>query len=634
MSHHKPDAGTVQILKDVANKLRISSIEMTNASNSGHPTSCCSAAEIMSVLFFNVMKYKVSDPRCPASDRFVLSKGHAAPILYAAWKEAGLYTREDLLSLRKIDSDLEGHPTPRLPFVDVATGSLGQGLSSAAGMAWVAKNMDKSSFRTYCLIGDGESSEGSIWEAMAFASHYQLDNLVAVIDVNRLGQSEAAPLQHQMDVYEARAKAFGWNALVVDGHDVEALCKAFAVAATTKGQPTCIVAKTFKGYGLEGISDEDNWHGKPLGAKAQAYIDALTQKIVNLHDNGGLKPLAPEDALEVLEGTPAHPPHLLSQQPEYKHGDKIATRAAYGTALQKMGKGYDRVIALDGDTKNSTFSIKFRDAYPSRFIECFIAEQNLVGVAIGAASRDRTVAFVSTFAAFLSRAYDQIRMGAISMTNCNFVGSHAGVSIGEDGPSQMALEDIAMFRSIPGATVFYPGDAVSCERAVELAANTKGICFIRTSRPNTEVIYDNEEEFRVGGGKIVRKSGSDKALIIGAGVTLYEGLTAANELEAEDIQVRVMDPFTIKPIDAKLIVENAKQCGGRIITVEDHYPEGGLGDAVASVVAQHPGDKLLLKKLAVTGVPRSGPSEVLLDTFGISARCVAQAVRQILKCQC
>lgn len=634
MSHHKPDAGTVQILKDVANKLRISSIEMTNASNSGHPTSCCSAAEIMSVLFFNVMKYKVSDPRCPASDRFVLSKGHAAPILYAAWKEAGLYTREDLLSLRKIDSDLEGHPTPRLPFVDVATGSLGQGLSSAAGMAWVAKNMDKSSFRTYCLIGDGESSEGSIWEAMAFASHYQLDNLVAVIDVNRLGQSEAAPLQHQMDVYEARAKAFGWNALVVDGHDVEALCKAFAVAATTKGQPTCIVAKTFKGYGLEGISDEDNWHGKPLGAKAQAYIDALTQKIVNLHDNGGLKPLAPEDALEVLEGTPAHPPHLLSQQPEYKHGDKIATRAAYGTALQKMGKGYDRVIALDGDTKNSTFSIKFRDAYPSRFIECFIAEQNLVGVAIGAASRDRTVAFVSTFAAFLSRAYDQIRMGAISMTNCNFVGSHAGVSIGEDGPSQMALEDIAMFRSIPGATVFYPGDAVSCERAVELAANTKGICFIRTSRPNTEVIYDNEEEFRVGGGKIVRKSGSDKALIIGAGVTLYEGLKAANELEAEGIQVRVMDPFTIKPIDVKLIVENAKQCGGRIITVEDHYPEGGLGDAVASVVAQHPGDKLLLKKLAVTGVPRSGPSEVLLDTFGISARCVAQAVRQILKCQC
>lgn len=336
----------------------------------------------------------------------------------------------------------------------------------------------------------------------------------------------------------------------------------------------------------------------------------------------------------MLEGTPAHPPHLLSQQPEYKHGDKIATRAAYGTALQKMGKGYDRVIALDGDTKNSTFSIKFRDAYPSRFIECFIAEQNLVGVAIGAASRDRTVAFVSTFAAFLSRAYDQIRMGAISMTNCNFVGSHAGVSIGEDGPSQMALEDIAMFRSIPGATVFYPGDAVSCERAVELAANTKGICFIRTSRPNTEVIYDNEEEFRVGGGKIVRKSGSDKALIIGAGVTLYEGLKAANELEAEGIQVRVMDPFTIKPIDAKLIVENAKQCGGRIITVEDHYPEGGLGDAVASVVAQHPGDKLLLKKLAVTGVPRSGPSEVLLDTFGISARCVAQAVRQILKCQC
>jgi len=634
MSHHKPDAGTVQILKDVANKLRISSIEMTNASNSGHPTSCCSAAEIMSVLFFNVMKYKVSDPRCPAADRFVLSKGHAAPILYAAWKEAGLYTREDLLTLRKIDSDLEGHPTPRLPFVDVATGSLGQGLSSAAGMAWVAKNVDKSSYRTYCLIGDGESSEGSIWEAMAFASHYALDNLVAVIDVNRLGQSEAAPLQHQTDVFEARARAFGWHALVVDGHDVEALCKAFAVAAATKGQPTCIVAKTFKGQGLEGIADEDNWHGKPLGSKAQGYIDHLTQQIVNLHDNGGLKALGPEDALDVLEGTPAHPPHLLSQAPEYKAGDKIATRAAYGTALQKMGKGYDRVIALDGDTKNSTFSIKFRDAFPARFIECFIAEQNLVGVAIGAASRDRTVAFVSTFAAFLSRAYDQIRMGAISMTNCNFVGSHAGVSIGEDGPSQMALEDIAMFRSIPGATVFYPSDAVSCERAVELAANTKGICFIRTSRPNTEVIYGNEDEFRVGKGSVVRRSNDDKVLVIGAGVTLYEGLKAADILAEEGVGVRVLDPFTIKPIDAELIIKHAKECGGRIITVEDHYPEGGLGDAVASVVAQHAGGKMVLRKLAVTGIPRSGPSAVLLDTFGISANCVAQAARQILKCQC
>jgi len=633
MSHHKPDAGTVQSLKDVANKLRISSIEMTNASNSGHPTSCCSAAEIMSVLFFNVMKYKVSDPRCPASDRFVLSKGHAAPILYAAWKEAGLYTREDLLTLRKIDSDLEGHPTPRLPFVDVATGSLGQGLSSAAGMAWVAKHVDKASYRTYCLIGDGESSEGSIWEAMAFASHYALDNLVAVIDVNRLGQSEAAPLQHQMDVYEARARAFGWNALVVDGHDVEALCKAFAVAAATKGQPTCIVAKTFKGQGLEGIANEDNWHGKPLGGKAQVFIDQLNKEISNPHD-GILKPLAPEDVLEVLEGTPAHPPHLLSQAPAYKMGEKIATRAAYGTALQKMGKGYDRVIALDGDTKNSTFSIKFRDAFPGRFIECFIAEQNLVGVAIGAASRDRTVAFVSTFAAFLSRAYDQIRMGAISMTNCNFVGSHAGVSIGEDGPSQMALEDISMFRSIPGATVFYPSDAVSCERAVELAANTKGICFIRTSRPNTEVIYGNEDEFRVGRGSIVKKSGNDQVLVIGAGVTLYEGLKAADIMGCEGVGVRVLDPFTIKPIDAKLIIDNAKQCGGRIITVEDHYPEGGLGDAVASVIAQHPGEKMLLKKLAVSGVPRSGPSAVLLDTFGISAKCVAEAVRKIIKCHC
>merc|ERR1719283_182989 len=468
---------------------------------------------------------------------------------------------------------------------------------------------------------------------MAFASHYALDNLVAVIDVNRLGQSEAAPLQHQMDVYEARARAFGWHALVVDGHDVEALCKAFAAAAATKGQPTCIVAKTFKGQGLEGIANEDIWHGKPLGGKAQVFIDHLNKQISSPHD-GILKALGPEEVLEVLEGTPAHPPHLLSSPPAYKLGESVAVRASYGTALTKMGKGYDRIIALDGDMKNSTFSIKFHDAFPARFIECFVAEQNLVGVAIGAASRDRTVAFVSTFAAFLSRAYDQIRMGAISMTNCNFVGSHAGVSIGEDGPSQMALEDISMFRSIPGATVFYPSDAVSCERAVELAANTKGICFIRTSRPNTEVIYGNEDEFRVGRGSIVKKSGNDQVLVIGAGVTLYEGLKAADIMGCEGVGVRVLDPFTIKPIDAKLIIDNAKQCGGRIITVEDHYPEGGLGDAVASVIAQHPGEKMLLKKLAVSGVPRSGPSAVLLDTFGISAKCVAEAARKIIKCHC
>jgi len=632
MSHHKPEAATIQALKDIANKLRIYSIQATNASNSGHPTSCCSAAEIMSVLFFNVMKYKVSDPRDPASDRFVMSKGHAAPILYAAWTEAGLYTPAELMCLRKIDSDLEGHPTPRLPFVDVATGSLGQGLSSAAGMAWVAKNVDKALFRTYCLIGDGESSEGSIWEAMAFASYYKLDNLVAIIDVNRLGQSEAAPLQHQMDIYEARVKAFGWNAIVVDGHSVEELCKAFAVAEVTEEQPTCIIAKTFKGQGIEGIADQDDWHGKPLGAKAEAAIEKLRENIKFLGESG-LKPKLPEEKLDVLEGTPSHPPHLLSTSPTYNIGDKIATRAAYGSALQKIGKGYGRVIALDGDTKNSTFSIKFKDAFPSRFIECFIAEQNLVGVAIGAASRDRTVAFVSTFAAFLTRAFDQIRMGAISRTNCNFVGSHAGISIGEDGPSQMALEDIAMFRTIPGSTVFYPSDAVSCERAVELAANTKGICFIRTSRPNTEVIYGNDLEFRVGGGNIVKQSSDDRLLVIGAGVTLHEALKAATTLAAEGISVRVMDPFTIKPIDANLILKHGIECGGQILTVEDHYPEGGLGSAVASVIAQH-NDKLRLTMLAVTEVPRSGPSAVLLDMFGISANCISERVRQVLKCKC
>ncbi|XP_035760069.1 transketolase-like protein 2, partial [Neolamprologus brichardi] len=366
-------------------------------------------------------------------------QGHAAPVLYAAWAEAGFVKESELVNLRKIDSDLEGHPTPKLEFVDVATGSLGQGLGAACGMAYTGKHFDKSSYRVYCMLGDGECSEGSVWEAMAFGSHYQLDNLVAILDVNRLGQSEPAPLKHDMEIYRKRCEAFGWNTYVVDGHDVEELCKAFWQAQQVKGKPTCIVAKTFKGRGLK------------------EYCAGLIML--------------------------------------------MATRQAYGVALKKLGQASQRVVALDGDTKNSTFSETFKKAFPDRYIECFIAEQNMVGVAIGCASRDRAVAFASTFAAFFSRAYDQIRMGAISQTNVNLVGSHCGVSIGEDGPSQMALEDLAMFRAIPTCTVFYPSDAVSTERAVELSSNTKGICFIRTSRPATAVIYSPDEKFEVGVAK-------------------------------------------------------------------------------------------------------------------------------------
>lgn len=520
----------------------------------------------MSVLYFHTMRYSVAAPRDPAADRLILSKGHAAPILYAAWAEAGLFPIEELQNLRKVDSDLEGHPTPRLNFIDVGTGSLGQGVAVACGMAYVGKYFDKSSFRTYAIVGDGESAEGSIWESMHFAGHYKLDNLCVIFDVNRLGQSEATSLQHRTDVYRKRAEAFGFNAIVVDGHDVEELVKAFHEAAVTKDRPTALIAKTYKGKFFPNIEDEDNWHGKPLGDKADMVIKHLNGLIQN---KGKLQIAPPKPAADAPAVDLSNV--RLATPPAYKLGEVVATRLAYGTALAKIGANNKRVIALDGDTKNSTFSDKLKAAYPDRYIECFIAEQNLVGVAIGTACRDRTVAFVSTFATFFTRAFDQIRMGAISQTNVNFVGSHCGVSIGEDGPSQMGLEDIAMFRAIPGSTVFYPSDAVSCERAVELAANTKGVCFIRTSRPNTAVLYGNEDKFEIGKARLVRQSAKDDVLLVGAGITLYEALAAAVELEKVGVKARVLDLFTIKPIDRQALIENAAACGGRIVTVEDHY---------------------------------------------------------------
>ncbi|KAJ8257241.1 hypothetical protein GJAV_G00183470 [Gymnothorax javanicus] len=618
-NYHKPDEKTLQGLKDIANKLRIHSIVATCASNSGHPTSCCSAAEIMSVLFFHTMRYKPSDPRNACNDRFIMSKGHAAPLLYAAWVEAEFLKEADLLNLRKIDCDLEGHPTPKLAFVDVATGSLGQGLGAACGMAYTGKNFDKASYRVYCLLGDGECSEGAVWEAMAFASYYKLDNLVAILDVNRLGQSEPAPLQHDVEAYRRRCEAFGWNAYVVDGHDVEELCKALWQAEQMKGRPTAIVAKTFKGKGIRGIENEENWHGKPIPKdRFDAVMADLKQRI---QTNKRLYPEQPDNDAPHLDLTPIQ----LPSPPAYKKGDKIATRRAYGVALARLGTGSSRVVALDGDTKNSTFSETFKKAHPDRYIECFIAEQNMVSVAIGCATRDRMVAFVSTFAAFLSRAYDQIRMAAISQSNVNLVGSHCGVSIGEDGPSQMALEDLAMFRAIPTCTVFYPSDGVSTERAVELAANMPGICFIRTSRPDTAVVYNPEEHFAVGQAKVLRQSDSDCVTVIGAGVTLHEALTAADRLASEGVHIRVIDPFTIKPLDTATILLSARATGGRVITVEDHYREGGLGDAVCSALAQEPG--IVVQCLAVTGVPRSGKPQELLDMYGISARNIEAAVR-------
>ncbi|XP_053147185.1 transketolase-like protein 1 isoform X1 [Hemicordylus capensis] len=618
-SFPKPEEKILQGLRDTANCLRIHSIRATCASNSGHPTSCCSAAEIMSVLFFHTMRYKPSDPGHPSNDRFVLSKGHAAPVLYAAWAEAGYIKESELPKLRKIDCDLEGHPTPRLPFVDVATGSLGQGLGAACGMAYTGKYFDKASYRVYCLLGDGESSEGSVWEALAFGSLYKLDNLVAIFDVNRLGQSEAAPLHHDMDTYRKRCEAFGWNTYVVDGHDVETLCRALWQASQVKGKPTAIVAKTFKGRGIPDVENADNWHGKPIPKdKVESVINTIQSQI---QTNKVLSVQSPAEDVPQINITDIKMP----SPPAYKIGEKLATRKAYGLALVKLGNANSHVVALDGDTKNSTFAELFKQAHPERYIECYIAEQNMVSVALGCAARNRTVAFASTFAAFFTRAFDHIRMGAISQTNINLCGSHSGVSIGEDGPSQMALEDLAMFRAVPGCTVFYPSDAVSTEHAVFLAANTKGICFIRTSRPETPILYSQEEKFKIGHAKVVRKSDADKVTVIGAGVTLHEALAAADELAKQGIHIRVIDPFTIKPLDADTIISSARATGGRIITVEDHYREGGIGEAVAAAVSGEPG--ILVQSLAVSRVPRSGKPAELLDLFGISAKSIIAAVK-------
>uniref|UniRef100_A0A1B6FDT1 transketolase n=1 Tax=Cuerna arida TaxID=1464854 RepID=A0A1B6FDT1_9HEMI len=625
MSFHKLDMDNVQQLIDIANKLRIHSIVSTNAANSGHPTSCASIAEIMSTLFFHVMKFDIKNYSDPNNDRFVLSKGHAAPILYAVWAELGYFDKKDLLLLRKFASILEGHPTPRLLLIDVATGSLGQGISNACGMAYVAKYFDNLNSRVYCILGDGESAEGSVWEALNFASHYKLDNLCVIFDINRLGQSEPTSLQHNMDAYKKRVEAFGLHVFVVDGHDVEALLKVFHEALLIKDKPTAVLAKTFKGKGLGEIEDMVQWHGKPLGDKMELAVKNLESQ---LKHKGKYTVGAGLPELKNFS-TISRQTIKLSTPPEYKASDLVSTRFAYGTALMKLAQSCPHVIALDGDTKNSTFSEMIKKADPQRYIECFIAEQNMVGVAIGASCRQRVIPFVSTFGAFFTRAFDQIRMGAISRTNVKFVGSHCGVSIGEDGPSQMGLEDIAMFRTIPNCVIFYPSDAVSCEYAVELAALANGIIYIRTSRPNTPIVYQNNEVFKVGEAKVVFKSDNDQLLIITGGVTLHEVLKMAKELKNSNVHVRVMDLFTIKPIDKDGILSNAKKCNWKVLTVEDHYPEGGIGEAVLSVLAAE--KKAVVKTVAVTSLPFSGSPKELLDYYKLSAAHLAETVEHFIR---
>ncbi len=609
-------------LHNIATRLRIDCVRSTTEAGSGHPTTCLSAAEIVAVLFFAEMRYDPKNPRNPYADRFVLSKGHAAPILYAAWAEAGLFPREKQLELRRMDSDLEGHPTPRLPFVDVATGSLGQGMCAAVGIALNARRIE-SDYRTYALLGDGEIAEGSVWEAANISQFYELDNLCAIVDVNGLGQSRAAQFDHNMAEIERRWNAFGWHAIVVDGHDIKSLLDAFATARATKGRPTAIVARTIKGKGIKAIEGKDGWHGKALkkGEEADKAIAELEAQLIPGEESPRIespKPGAPE---------PGEPDYSRMPAPAYKKGDLVATREAWGTGLAALGGVDQRVVALDADVKNSTFSDRFEKAHPKRFYECFIAEQGMIGAAMGLAARG-AIPFPSTFACFLTRAADFIRMAGVSFSNIKYAGSHAGVSIGEDGPSQMALEDLAMMRAVPGCAVLYPCDGVSTERLIVEMARYKGPAYMRTSRPKTPVIYEVGDSFPIGGSKVLRRGNSDEAVVVGAGVTVFEALKAYDQLKAEGIGITVIDAYSVEPIDAKTLIETARAAGGAIITVEDHYAAGGLGDAVSEAVAPA---GITVRRLAVREIPHSGQPDELVDRYGISARHIVAAVRNVKK---
>src|SRR6202142_61482 len=606
----------IELLKGIANQLRIHSITATTAAGSGHPTSCCSAADVVAALFFGHMRYDAKNPHYHNNDRFILSKGHAAPLLYAAWAETGLFPAEDLLKLRTFGSDLEGHPTPRLPFVDVATGSLGQGLSVGMGMALAAR-LDKLDYNTYVLMGDGEIAEGAVWEAASLAGVYKLNNLIALVDANRLGQSQATAFGHDIGVYRKRFEAFGWRVEDIDGHDLEEISEVLG-GVGLNDQPLAIIAKTYKGAGVSFLQAKDGWHDKPLNQEEAAKAIAELQP--SSKSGIGVPITAPNQLPAPNLAAPAgYPP------PSYQTGDSVATREAYGNALARLGETDQRIVAVDGDTKNSTYADKFFKKFPDRSIECYIAEQNMVGVAMGFGARGK-VPFASTFACFFTRAYDQIRVAGISQANLKLVGSHVGVSIGEDGPSQMALEDIAMMRAIAGSVVLYPSDAVSTEKLLEQMALNRGIHFLRTSRPKTPVIYGNDEKFPIGGAKVLRQNAGEKATVVAAGVTLHEALKAADALKAEGIGITVIDAYSIKPLGKKEILAAAQKTNSTVITVEDHYSEGGLGDAVAGELSS---EGIKVHKLAVTSLPRSGKPAELLAHFGIDAAAIAKKVKSL-----
>lgn len=610
---------------ELAQQLRVDSIRSSTAAGSGHPTSSMSAADVMAVLMTKYLHYDFSIPHQAINDHLIFSKGHASPLLYSMYKAAGVISDADLLSFRKFGSKFQGHPTPIIPWVDVATGSLGQGLPIGVGVALAGKYLDHVPYHTWVLCGDSEFAEGSIWEAFDKANYYKLNNLVAILDMNRLGQRGPTDLGWNSEAYAARATAFGWHPIPIDGHNFDEIDRAFNEAIQPRDQPTLIIAKTMKGRGVSFIEDKPGWHGKTLDAdqERQALEELGGERSIIIQVN------KPQPATQ--EAAPSQPSPLTL--PPYKLGDEVATRSAYGDALKAVGESNPKVVALDAEVSNSTYSERFGKAEPDRFFEMFIAEQQMVATAVGLSVRGY-IPFASTFAAFLSRAYDFIRMAAISQANIRLCGSHAGVSIGEDGPSQMALEDLAMMRAVHGSTVLYPSDANQTAKLVATMAETSGVSFLRTTREKTAVIYDADEQFPIGGSKVVRQSDNDRVTIVGAGITLHEALKAHQQLQEAGVAVRVIDAYSVKPIDSATLHAAAQATEGRVIVVEDHWPEGGLGSAVLDAFTENSGwdssTPIAFKHLAVNSMPTSGTAQQLMDAAGITAAHIVEAVQQLL----
>jgi transketolase len=602
--------------QELGQQLRVDSVRAAAAAGSGHPTSSMSAADLMAVLLDKYLRYDFENPDSPVNDHLVFSKGHASPLVYSLFKAAGAISDEELLTFRRFGSRLEGHPTPILPWVDVATGSLGQGLPIAVGIALAGKELDRLPYRVWALCGDSEMSEGSMWEAFEHAAHSKLDNLTAIIDVNRLGQRGETMHGWDLDSYVRRAQAFDWHAIAIDGHDVAAIDAAYAEALTVTGRPTVIVARTLKGKGVKAVEDKNGMHGKPLDNPETAVAELGGERNVRV---------------EVAVREPAEPHAFESgplELPRYEVGDEVATRKAYGEALAAVGSADGHVVALDGEVSNSTYSEIFQEAHPERFFEMFIAEQQMLAASVGLQVRGWKP-FASTFAAFLTRAYDFIRMAAVSRATIALSGSHAGVSIGEDGPSQMALEDLAMMRAVGGSTVLYPCDGNQTARLVAAMSQLEGISYIRTTRGATPVVYGPDEEFPFGGSRILRSTDEDEVTIVGAGITVVEALAAADTLADEEIAARVLDCYSVKPIDVEGL-RDAAAATGAVVTVEDHWPEGGLGEAVLAALAdveEHP----RVTVLGVAGMPGSGKPAELLAAAGIDREHIADAARRLVR---